>query len=77
MVAAGVPALVAAAGMTWEALAGWRRAPIDAAAWTAVIPSMGYFRFTGPVARRTCLDLVFARQLNEQLLTVVLQLARV
>jgi len=36
------PALLAAAGMTWEALAGWRQAPIDAAAWMAVIPSMGY-----------------------------------
>jgi hypothetical protein len=36
------PAALAAAGMTWEALAGWRQAPMDAAAWTAVIPSMGY-----------------------------------
>ncbi|MCX5209800.1 TROVE domain-containing protein [Kitasatospora sp. NBC_00240] len=30
------------AGMTWEALAGWLQGPLDAAAWTAVIPSMGY-----------------------------------
>ncbi|MFJ2420742.1 TROVE domain-containing protein [Streptomyces brevispora] len=30
------------AGMTWEALAGWLRGPMDAAAWEAVIPSMGY-----------------------------------
>ncbi|MFF5448343.1 TROVE domain-containing protein [Streptomyces sp. NPDC012888] len=32
---------LAAAGMTWEALAGWLRGPMDAAAWEAVIPSMG------------------------------------
>ncbi|NUP49874.1 MAG: TROVE domain-containing protein [Catenulispora sp.] len=32
---------LAAAGMTWEALAGWLRGPLDAAAWEAVIPSMG------------------------------------
>ena len=31
-----------AAGMTWEALAGWLQGPMDAAAWEAVIPSMGY-----------------------------------
>lgn len=31
-----------AAGMTWEALAGWLQGPLDAAAWEAVIPSMGY-----------------------------------
>lgn len=31
-----------AAGMTWEALAGWLGGPMDAAAWQAVIPSMGY-----------------------------------
>jgi hypothetical protein len=30
-----------AAGMTWEALAGWLQGPMDAAAWSAVIPSMG------------------------------------
>ncbi|MFC4584844.1 TROVE domain-containing protein [Sphaerisporangium corydalis] len=30
------------AGMTWEALAGWLQGPMDAGAWTAVIPSMGY-----------------------------------
>jgi len=29
------------AGMTWEALAGWLQGPMDAQAWTAVIPSMG------------------------------------
>ena len=33
---------LALAGMTWEALAGWLQGPMDAAAWTAVIPSMGY-----------------------------------
>lgn len=30
------------AGMTWEALAGWLKGPMDAAAWETVIPSMGY-----------------------------------
>ncbi|MGW4488558.1 TROVE domain-containing protein [Amycolatopsis sp. NPDC004368] len=30
------------AGMTWESLAGWLRGPLTAAAWEAVIPSMGY-----------------------------------
>lgn len=33
---------LAAAGMTWEALAGWLQGPMDAAAWEAIIPSMGY-----------------------------------
>ncbi len=36
------PRVLAAAGMTWEALAGWRQGPLDAAAWSAMIPSMGY-----------------------------------
>ncbi|MFE5295520.1 TROVE domain-containing protein [Streptomyces sp. NPDC056632] len=31
----------AAAGMTWEALAGWLQGPLDKDAWEAVIPSMG------------------------------------
>lgn len=30
------------AGMTWEALSGWLQGPMDATAWEAVIPSMGY-----------------------------------
>jgi TROVE domain len=30
------------AGMTWESLAGWLQGPMDAAAWQAMIPSMGY-----------------------------------
>ena len=30
------------AGFTWEMLAGWLQGPMDAQAWTAVIPSMGY-----------------------------------
>lgn len=30
------------AGMTWESLAGWLQGPMDAQAWEAVIPSMGY-----------------------------------
>lgn len=33
---------LAEAGMTWESLAGWLQGPLDAAAWQAVIPSMGY-----------------------------------
>ncbi|MFE2969932.1 TROVE domain-containing protein [Streptomyces sp. NPDC059340] len=32
---------LAAAGMTWEALAGWLQGPMDAAAWEAIFPSMG------------------------------------
>ncbi|GAA3957596.1 TROVE domain-containing protein [Actinomadura viridis] len=36
------PARLKAAGMTWEALAGWLQGPMDAAAWEAIIPSMGY-----------------------------------
>ncbi|MEU4534393.1 TROVE domain-containing protein [Streptosporangium sp. NPDC023825] len=31
-----------AAGMTWESVAGWLQGPMDAAAWEAIIPSMGY-----------------------------------
>lgn len=34
--------LLAESGMTWEALSGWLQGPMDAAAWEAVIPSMGY-----------------------------------
>ncbi|MFI8324335.1 TROVE domain-containing protein [Streptomyces sp. NPDC085529] len=34
-------ARLAEAGMTWEAVAGWLRGPLDAAVWEAVIPSMG------------------------------------
>lgn len=30
------------AGMTWESLSGWLEGPMDAEAWTAVIPQMGY-----------------------------------
>lgn len=30
------------AGMTWEALAGWLQGPMDAQAWEAMIPNMGY-----------------------------------
>lgn len=36
------PERLRAAGITWEALAGWLQGPMDAAAWSAVIPSMGY-----------------------------------
>jgi hypothetical protein len=38
---AGGAERLAAAGMTWEALAGWLQGPLDAAVWEAVIPSMG------------------------------------
>ena len=38
----GQAARLRAAGMTWEALAGWLQGPLDKAAWEAVIPSMGY-----------------------------------
>jgi hypothetical protein len=37
-----VATLLTAGGMTWEALSGWLDGPMDAAAWHAVIPSMGY-----------------------------------
>lgn len=30
------------AAVTWEQVAGWLQGPLDAAAWEAVIPSMGY-----------------------------------
>jgi hypothetical protein len=33
--------VLAAAGMTWESVAGWSQGPLDAAVWEAVIPSMG------------------------------------
>ncbi len=36
------PVTLNAAGMTWESLAGWLQGPMDAKAWEAVIPSMGY-----------------------------------
>lgn len=36
------PERLARAGMTWEVLAGWLQGPMDAQAWSAVIPSMGY-----------------------------------
>lgn len=37
---------LAAAGMTWEALAAWLQGPMDAAVWEAVIPSMGLMALT-------------------------------
>ncbi|MFF2549230.1 TROVE domain-containing protein [Kitasatospora sp. NPDC058063] len=39
--AEGGAARLAAAGLTWEALAGWLQGPLDADVWAAVIPSMG------------------------------------
>lgn len=35
------PERLRAAGITWEALAGWLQGPMDAKAWEAIIPSMG------------------------------------
>jgi len=40
------PELLADAGMTWEALAGWLQGPMDAEAWEAIIPSMGLMALT-------------------------------
>lgn len=37
------PGRLSMAEMTWEAVAGWLQGPMDAAAWSAVIPSMGIF----------------------------------
>lgn len=34
--------LFRAAGMTWESVAGWLQGPMDAQAWEAVLPEMGY-----------------------------------
>ncbi|MFD7867445.1 TROVE domain-containing protein [Streptomyces sp. NPDC059783] len=42
LTAPGAAERLRAAGMTWEALAGWLQGPMDARAWEAVIPSMGY-----------------------------------
>jgi len=36
------PAVLGAAGMTWEAVAGWRQSALDDAAWESIIPNMGY-----------------------------------
>lgn len=36
------PQVLAEAGMTWESLSGWLQGPMDARAWEAIIPSMGY-----------------------------------
>ena len=36
------PEVLSRAGMTWERLAGWLQGPMDARAWEAMIPSMGY-----------------------------------
>ncbi|ACY96403.1 vWA domain-containing protein [Thermomonospora curvata] len=37
------PQVLAAAGMTWESLAGWVQGPLTARFWEAIIPSMGLF----------------------------------
>lgn len=36
------PDRLKAAGMTWEALAGWGQGPMDAEMWDLMIPQMGY-----------------------------------
>ncbi|GLY31327.1 TROVE domain-containing protein [Kineosporia sp. NBRC 101731] len=38
----GAPARLTEAGFTWEELSGWLNGPMDAAAWGAVLPSMGF-----------------------------------
>lgn len=39
---AGGEGILGPAGMSWEQVAGWLQGPMDAAAWEALIPSMGY-----------------------------------
>lgn len=34
--------VLAPAGMTWEQVSGWLQGPLDASAWEALIPAMGY-----------------------------------
>lgn len=34
--------VLAPAGMTWEQVSGWLQGPLDASAWEALIPTMGY-----------------------------------
>ncbi|MFI0369680.1 TROVE domain-containing protein [Actinomadura sp. 1N219] len=46
LLAAGGPDRLRSAGITWEALAGWLQGPMDAAAWEAIIPSMGVMALT-------------------------------
>lgn len=43
LTAPGADQLLKDAGMTWEQVAGWLQGPMDAAAWQAIIPNMGYF----------------------------------
>lgn len=38
----GAADVLATAGMTWEAVSGWLQGPLDATAWEALVPSMGY-----------------------------------
>jgi hypothetical protein len=42
LVSAGGAQAIADAGIKWEAVTGWLRGPMDAAAWSACIPAMGY-----------------------------------
>ena len=42
LVSPGGAQRIADAGIKWEAVSGWLQGPMDAAAWQACIPSMGY-----------------------------------
>jgi hypothetical protein len=42
LVSRGGAQRIADAGIKWEAVSGWLQGPMDAAAWEACIPSMGY-----------------------------------
>jgi hypothetical protein len=42
ILADGAADVLTGAAMTWKALAGWLQGPMDAAAWSAILPSMGY-----------------------------------
>ena len=41
------PAVLAAAGVTWERLSGWLLGGMDVEAWETVIPSMGVMALVG------------------------------
>ncbi len=43
IVSGGASEILKNAGMTWEQVAGWLQGPMDAKAWQAIIPNMGYF----------------------------------
>ncbi|NRQ30614.1 TROVE domain-containing protein [Nonomuraea sp. NN258] len=45
-VLAAEPERLAAAGMTWESLAGWLQGPMGRGAWESIIPTMGLMSLT-------------------------------